>query len=93
MQKAINSHAVDIQSLRHFHLFFLPLGYVPSAPIFKHQLNVPYIEDALTKEQTAASELEDEALTTKGRLRASSPQQKSASLTKATVQSTCRPCK
>ena len=65
IQKVTNNRAIDIQALRHFHLF-LPLGYVPSSPVFKQHLSIAYIEDAKAEEQTDASESEDQALTTKG---------------------------
>ena len=66
IQKVTNNRSIDIQALRHFHLFFLPLGYVPSSPVFKQHLSIAYIEDARAEEQTDASESEDQALTTKG---------------------------
>jgi len=44
-QGTTNSRAVDIQRLRHLHLVFQPLEYVPSAPIFKKHIVQVYMED------------------------------------------------
>eukprot|EP00434_Breviolum_minutum_P020640 symbB.v1.2.018198.t1/scaffold1442.1/size120416/8 len=64
-QGTTNSRAVDIQRLRHLHLVFQPLEYVPSAPIFKKHIVQVYMEDAsgLNREE---EDLEEQTLMNKG---------------------------
>lgn len=44
-QDQTNARAVDIQRLRHLHLIFQPLEYVPSGPVFKKHIAQVYMED------------------------------------------------
>jgi hypothetical protein len=44
-QGQANACTVDIQRLRHLHLIFQPLEYVPSGPIFKKHIAQVYMED------------------------------------------------
>ncbi|CAJ1400263.1 unnamed protein product [Effrenium voratum] len=65
-QEVVSSQAVDIQRLRHYHLLFSPLGYVPAGPVFKSHLSHMHIEESLPVHNGDQEELADEALTTKG---------------------------
>lgn len=56
---------VDIQRLRHLHLIFQPLEYVPSGPIFKKHIAQVYMEDA-TALNPEGEDPEEQTLMNKG---------------------------